>query len=263
MDINVIGIHPTAIISEKAVLGKDVHVGAYTIIGDNVEIGEGTKIGSHVLIEKNTKIGKNCRIYKSASIGTDPQDLKYKGEETFLEIGDNVIIREFSTMNRGTTENVYTRIGNNCTFLAYSHVAHDCEVGDFVVFSNCGTIGGHVKVGNHVTISGLSAVHQFCKLGDYSFVQAGAIVTKDVPPVAMVAGNVNGKCVSINIEKLKRLGYSQEVIREVKQIHRILYGRATKQEAIAEIMKTYPNSEWSKLIVDFIEKSDRGIVAGV
>ena len=264
MDLNVNGIHPTAIISDKATLASDVHVGPFAIIGENVVIGEGTKIGSNVLIEKNTTIGKNCKVFNGASLGTDAQDLKYKGEETFLEIGDNTIIREFCTFNRGTSENIYTRVGSDCTFLAYSHVAHDCEVGNNVIFSNSAAAGGHARVGNHVIVSAYSAIHQFCRVGDYAFIQAGAIITKDAPPVAMVSAGLNGKCVSINFEKLKRLGHSQEEIKEVKKIHRILFSKhQTREESLEEIENTYPDNKWAKKIVEFVRESQRGILAGV
>jgi len=264
MDVNINGIHSTAIIDENAKIGKNVHIGPFTVIGENVEIGDGTKIGISVLIEKNTKIGKNCKIFKGASLGTDPQDLKYNGEKTYLEIGDNVIIREYSTFNRGTIENLYTRIGSNCTFLSYSHVAHDCEIGDNVIFSNNATVGGHTRIGNHVIVSAFSAVHQFCRVGDYAFIQVGAIITKDAPPVAMVSAGLNGKCVSINFEKLKRLGYSQEEIKEVKKIHRLLFSKhQTRQESLEEIEREYPYSEWAKLIVKFVKESKRGILNGI
>ena len=180
------------------------------------------------------------------------------------EIGDNVIIREYSTFNRGTSANIYTKIGSNCTFLGYSHVAHDCEVGDNVIFSSNAVIGGHSKIGNHAIISAFSAVHQFCRVGDYAFIQAGAIITKDAPPVAMVSAGLNGKCISINFEKLKRLGYSKEEIQNVKKMHRILYSKhLTRAESLDEILQKYPDNKFAKLIVDFVKSSERGILNGI
>ncbi len=255
------GIHPTAVISENVKIGKNVSIGAYSIIGNNVEIGDNVKIGHHVYIERNTKIGNNVKIFPFAVLGTDPQDLKYRGEETYLEIGDNTIIREFVTINRGTSENIKTIIGKNCLLLEYVHIAHDCVLGDYVIMSNNATLAGHCKVGDHATLSGFVIVHQFSKIGAYSFIQGGSKVNKDIPPFALAADDPL-VFHHINIEKLRRLNFSKEDIHFISKLYDELYVdlKVPLRKAAEIIKEKYKNNKYAQLISDFILSSERGVI---
>ena len=182
-------IHPTAIIDPSSSVDENVKIGPYTVIGANVSIGTGTIIGPHVTINGTTTIGKNNHIYQFSSIGEDPQDKKYAGDLSYLEIGDNNVIREFTTIHRGTIQdNNTTIIGSDNLFMAYTHVAHDCVIEDHVILANAASLGGHVRIGSHVILGGFSIVHQFCYLGDHCFSAMGSAITKDVPPFVMVGG---------------------------------------------------------------------------
>lgn len=254
-------IDPRAIVSPKAELAPDVTVGAYSIIGDDVVIGPGTVIGPHVVINGPTRIGANNRIFQFASIGDAPQDKKYRGEPTRLEIGDRNVFREFCTVNRGTVHDKgVTRIGSDNLFMAYSHVAHDCVVGDHVIMANCVALGGHVEVGDWVILGGLSAVHQFCKLGAHAFIAGGAIVTRDVPPYVMVAGNP-AEPHSVNSEGLKRRGFTPEQIRNVRNAFRILYRSDLRLvEAVERLQELAATQDEIRILVDFIGRSTRSLV---
>jgi UDP-N-acetylglucosamine acyltransferase len=254
-------IDPRAIVSPKAQLAADVTVGAYSIIGPDVTIGPGTVIGPHVVINGPTTIGANNRVYQFASIGDAPQDKKYKGEPTKLVIGDRNVFRESCTVNRGTTHDKgVTTIGNDNLFMAYSHVAHDCVLGNNLVFANGATLGGHVEVADWVIIGGLGAVHQFCKVGAHAFIAGGAIVTRDVPTYVMCAGNPAGPH-TVNAEGLKRRGFTPDQVRNVRNAFRILYrsdlllGDAVLK--LKELGKTQPEVA---ALVDFIGRSERSLV---
>lgn len=254
-------IHPTAIVSGEAKLAADVVVGPYSVIGPGVEVGEGTRIAAHVVISGPTRIGRGNRVYQFACLGEDPQDKKYAGEPTRLEIGDGNLIREFVTINRGTAQDAgTTRIGHRNWIMAYVHVAHDCQVGDDNIFSNNATLAGHVHVGSHVIMSGFAAVHQFCRVGSHSFLGGFAAVTRDVPPYLMVGGQPTAPH-GINSEGLRRRGFSAEQIRRLKDAYRILYreglplaeARERLEEAAAEQPEIRP-------LVEFIANSERSLI---
>jgi UDP-N-acetylglucosamine acyltransferase len=210
-------IHPTAIIDSSAILADDVIVGAYTIIGAEVELGAGCEISSHVVIKGPTKIGKNNRIFQFATVGEDCQDKKYKGERTFLEIGDNNVIRETCTIHRGTVQdNGITRIGNNNLFMVNVHIAHDCVVGNDCIFANNAGLAGHVKVGDGVIFGGNTGVHQFCQIGSHAMMGGASLVLKDIPAFVMVSGNP-AQAAGMNFEGMRRRGWSSETITLLKR----------------------------------------------
>ena len=254
-------IHPTAIIDPSAQLGAGVSVGPYSIIEKCTVIGDGCRIASNVLIGENTTIGKNCRIFHGAVLGTIAQDLKYKGEEAWLEIGDNNIFREYCTINRGTIANRKTVIGNNCAFLSYCHVGHDCVIGDNVIASNTLNIGGHVTVGNNAGFGGVVGVHQFCTIGDFAYVGAYAKVVKDVIPFAMLGGDGDSlRIVGINKIGLERNGFDEERRGKIKQAYKILFRDApTINDGIQKLSLEFPRNEDVKKLIAFIEMSRRGI----
>ena len=255
-----LAIHPTAIIDDSVEIGSDVEIGPYTVIGPGVTIDEGTVIGPHVMVYKDTRIGKNCRIAKSASLGGDSQDLKYKGQPTFLEIGDRTDIREFATLNRATTEGEATKVGTDCLLMAYIHVAHDCIVGNNVILSNAVNMAGHVTIGDYATISGLTAIHQFVQIGQYSFIGGGSRVPKDVPPYLMAVGNpliLNG----LNTVGLQRKGFSEEVRMELKRAYKIFFrSQYNISQALEHVRSELKQLPEIKIFTDFIARSERGVV---
>ena len=215
-------IHPTAIISPNATVAEGVHIGAYTIIGDGVTVGAGCKFHSHVVVESNTTIGEGNEFYPFASIGARTQDLKYEGEPTSLVIGDRNVFRESVTIHRSTSKTVPTKIGNDNNFLAYAHVAHDCEVGDHCIFSNNGTIAGHVVVGDYAIISGLAGVHQFCRIGRHSIIGGCSKIVQDVPPFTIADGSP-AELRGVNLVGMKRRGFNKEEVREVKNAYKAFF----------------------------------------
>jgi len=257
-------IHPTAVIAPGAQLGDSVSIGAYAVIGPQVRIGEGTTVGPHAVIEGRTTIGRDNRIFQFVSLGAVPQDKKYAGEPTELQIGDRNTIREFCTFNLGTSQDVgVTRVGDDNWIMAYVHLAHDVQLGSHTVLANNATLAGHVHVGDWVTIGGLSGVHQFVKIGAYAFVGFSSAVSQDVPPYMMVDGNplaVRG----FNIEGLRRRGFSAERIAAVKQMHRSLYrsGKTLQeaQEEIAALASASPEGAADVTrMTDFLAQVTRGI----
>jgi len=253
-------IHPTALIDRSAEIGADVTVGPYTVIEGNVVIGDGTSVGPHVVIGEYTSIGRQCRIFHGAAVGLIPQDMKFKGEKTSLRIGDRTTIREFCTLNRGTAARGETVIGNDCLLLAYSHVAHDCVLGDHVIASNNLGMAGHVAVGSHVTIGGMCAIHQFTRIGEYAMIGAFSWVTQDIVPFALT-GSDPVRVVDINKVKLERCSFSSERIQEVKRAFRILFRSKLKlAEAIRSLVEGFPGNEDVRRIVEFAKKSERGIL---
>jgi len=254
-------IHATAIIDPSSTVADGVEIGPYTVIGANVSIDSGTIIGPHVTINGTTTIGKNNRIYQFSSIGEDPQDKKYAGEKSFLEIGDNNEIREFTTIHRGTTQDKnITIIGSNNLFMAYSHVAHDCVIGNDVILANAASLGGHVHIGNNVILGGFSIVHQFCHLGDHCFSAMGSAISKDVPPFVMVGGRPT-KPHGINSVGLDRRGFSQDAILQIKRAYKTLYKSglplADATKALADTAKDQPEL---LMMVEFLENSSRSIL---
>ena len=254
-------IHPTAIIHEGAKLGANVSVGAYSIIGEYVEIGDNTWIGPHVVITGRTRIGRDNRIYQFASLGEVPQDKKYDGEPTRLEIGDRNTIREFCTFNLGTAQDVgITRVGNDNWIMAYVHIAHDCQVGNHTIFANNAQIAGHVHIGDWVILGGFTGVHQFCKIGAHAMTSASALVVQDVPPYVMAAGNTASPY-GINAEGLKRRGFSADQLNTLKRAYRTLYrsGLALEEARDKLAEEAVANPEIQP-ILDFLAISKRGII---
>jgi UDP-N-acetylglucosamine acyltransferase len=250
-----------AIVSPRAELAADVVVGPFSVIGPDVRIGPGTVVGPHVVINGPTTIGADNRVYQFASIGDAPQDKKYHGEPTRLEIGDRNVFRESCTVNRGTThDRGVTVIGDDNLFMAYSHVAHDCLIGSNTVFANCAALAGHVEIGDWVTLGGLTAVHQFTRVGAYAFLGGGAIVTRDVPPYVMAAGNP-AEPHSINSVGLKRRGFTEEQVRSIREAYRIVYRCDLKLgEALQRLEPSASEQPQLRLFVDFIRSSTRSIV---
>ncbi|MDE2296211.1 MAG: acyl-ACP--UDP-N-acetylglucosamine O-acyltransferase [Gammaproteobacteria bacterium] len=254
-------IDSRAIVSAQAEIDVDVEIGPYSVIGAGVSIGKGTRIGPHAVINGPTRIGCDNRIFQFASIGDAPQDKKYRGEPTRLEIGDRNVFREFVTVNRGTThDRGVTRIGNDNLMMSYAHVAHDCQLGDQIVMANCATLGGHVEVGDWVIFGGLSAVHQFTKIGAHCFIGNNAAVTRDVPPYVMAIGQPAVPH-SVNSEGLKRRGFTPAQILNIRRAYRTLYRSGLKlAEALERLDEAARDQPEIAPFVSFIRRSSRSIV---
>lgn len=254
-------IDARAVVSPQAELAADVEVGPFAVIGPGARIGARTRIGSHALITGFASLGADNKVFPFASIGEAPQDLKYNDEPTRLEIGDRNVFREFCTVNRGTAQGGgVTRLGDDNLMMAYSHVAHDCQVGSKIVMANCAALGGHVHLGDWVIMAGYSGVHQFCKIGAHAFLANNAAVTRDVPPFIMVAGQP-AKPHSINSEGLKRRGFSEEQIRVLRDAYRTLYRRELPlAEAVKELTALARKHSVVQPLVDFIGAATRGLV---
>lgn len=254
-------IHPTAIIHPGAKLAPGVSVGAYSIIGEHVEIGEGTSVGPHVVIDGHTTIGRDNRIFQFSSLGGEPQDKKYAGEPTRLEIGDRNVIREFCTFNCGTSQDVgVTRLGNDNWVMAYVHLAHDCQVGNNTIFANNAQLAGHVHVGDYAILGGFTVVHQFCHIGAHAITAMGTILLQDIPPYVTAAGNT-AQPHGINSEGLKRRGFSSEAITRIKRAYKTLYksglGLEEAKQALAAQLAECPEIQ---PLLSFLESSPRGII---
>jgi UDP-N-acetylglucosamine acyltransferase len=252
-------IDKTAIVDHSAKVANNVHIGPYSIIGPDVEIGEGTWIGPHVVIQGPTRIGRNNKIFQFSSVGEIPQDLKFQGETTYLDIGDGNVIREFCTLNRGTAQDKsVTRIGNNNLFMAYVHIAHDCEIGNHTIFSNNASLAGHVVIEDYVILGGFSGVYQRCRVGTYSFISTNSVVIKDVPPYVKVSGYY-AKPFGLNIVGLQRRGFTEESITQLRRAYKIIYRNGlTVAKAVEELQKM--DCFEVKRLVQFIETSNAGIV---
>ena len=255
-------IHPSAVIESGAKLGANVRIGAFTYIGDDVEIGDGTIIGPHCSITGPTRIGRDNHFVGHAAVGGDPQDKKFKGERTELIIGDRNSVREFVTLNRGTGDGGgVTRIGSDNLLLAYTHVAHDCDVGNHCVFSNNSTLAGHVIVEDWVIMSGFAGVHQFCRIGAHAFLGMGVLVSGDVPPFTMVATEAGGRPRGVNSEGLKRRGFDAERISAIKRAYRTLYMAGLPlAEAKQQLAEQARSSDDVRALVDFIEAGQRPLL---
>ncbi|TDK26093.1 acyl-ACP--UDP-N-acetylglucosamine O-acyltransferase [Luteimonas aestuarii] len=255
-------IHPTAFIDPGARLGEGVTIGAFTVIGADVEIGDGTHVGPHCSVHGPTRIGRDNRIIGHAAIGGEPQDKKFRGERVELEIGDRNLVREFVTLNRGTGDGGgITRIGHDNWFLAYTHVAHDCIVGNHCVFSNNATLAGHVEIGDHVILSGFAGIHQFCRIGAHAFIGMGALVNGDVPPFVTVAQDGYGRPRGINAEGLKRRGFDAGRTAAIKRAYRALYVSGAKlEDAKAQLAEIARDSADVRAFLDFIERGDRPLL---
>jgi len=253
-------IHPTAIIHSRATIGAGVSIGPYAVIGEDVAVGEGTWIGPHAVIEKWTDIGRENRIFQFASVGAVPQDLKFKGEKTILRLGDRNIVREFATLHRGTEGGGgETAIGSENLFMAYSHVAHDCVIGNQVILANGATLGGHVRIDDFAILGGLSAVHQFTRIGRNAMVSGGSMVAQDIPPFVIAQGD-RARTVGINVIGLERRGFSAEVIQTLKKAYKLMFRTGLRtEEALQRIMLELPDGAELKTFVEFIRDSERGI----
>ncbi len=252
-------IHATAIIDPTAKIGPDVEIGPYTVIGPRVEIGEGTWIGPHVVINGPTRIGRHNRIFQFSSIGEITQDLKYNGEETFLEIGDHNTIREFCTVNRGSVQDKsITKIGNHNLLMAYVHIAHDCVIGNHVVFSNNASLAGHVHIDDYVVLGGFSGVFQFCRVGAHGFISTNSVVIKDVPPFVKVSGYY-AKPFGLNSVGLQRRGFTSEAITALKRAYKTVYRNGLTVANALEELKAVATPE-VQTFAQFIEASSAGIV---
>jgi len=254
-------IDARAIVSPQAELAPDVSIGPFSIIGPQVRIGARSVIGPHAVVNGPTRMGEDNRVFQFASLGDAPQDKKYQGEPTRLEIGDRNVFRESCTINRGTTHgHGVTRIGNDNLFMAYAHVAHDCQIGSNTVFANCASLAGHVEIGDWVILGGLTAVHQFAKIGAHAFLGGGSILSRDVPPYVMVAGNP-ALPHGVNAEGLKRRGFSEEQVRNVREAYRILYRSDLKlAEALEQLRPLAQAHAELRAFVDFINASTRSLV---
>jgi UDP-N-acetylglucosamine acyltransferase len=253
-------VHSTAIVAPGARLHSTVEVGPYAVIGPQVEIGAGTAVGPHAVIEGRTRIGERNRVFQFASVGAQPQDLKYAGEDSALEIGNENLIREFTTLHKGTTGGGgVTRIGDRNLFMAYSHVAHDCQVGSGCVFANGATLGGHVEVGDHAILGGLAAVHQFTRIGRHAFLAGGTMVVMDIPPFCMAQGD-RAELVGVNSIGLARHGYTEEQITRVKEAYRILFrSKLPLEEAVERIRTELGNPTELQVLLGFVTTSQRGL----
>jgi UDP-N-acetylglucosamine acyltransferase len=254
-------IDPRAVIDPAAELAADVEVGPFTVIGPHVTIGSGCRIGPHAVVLGPTQLGRNNQVFQFASLGDAPQDKKYKGEPTRLEIGDGNTFREYCTVNRGTTHDLgVTRIGSDNWFMAYTHVAHDCQVGDHCILANFATLGGHVELGDWVIMAGFSGVHQFCKIGAHCFIANNAAVTRDVPPYLMVTGQP-AEPHSVNAEGLKRRGFTPEQIRNIRGAYKVLYRSGLKlAEATEQLNKLAAEQPELQPFVEFLATTTRSIV---
>jgi UDP-N-acetylglucosamine acyltransferase len=252
-------VHTTAVVDPDAELGMGVDVGPYAIVGPGVLVGDGTQIGPHVLIERNTRLGEDCRIANGAVLGTDPQDLKFAGEETFLLVGDRTTVREYATLNRGTKASGRTVVGTDCLLMAYTHVAHDCEIGSHVIISNATQMAGHVIIEDWAILSGLVAVHQFVRIGAHSFVGGASRIPQNVPPYCSVVGNPP-KLYGLNKVGLERRGFAEDVRAALKKAYRILFqsGINISQGLARAEAEVEPIPEVLHLLA-FIKNSERGI----
>lgn len=254
-------IHPTALIDPAAELAEDVSVGPYSVIEANVTIGAGTDIGPHVVIKGTTRIGSQNRIFQFASIGEEPQDKKYAGEPTSLEIGDRNTIREFVTLNRGTAQDDgVTRLGDDNWIMAYVHIAHDCRIGNETIFANNASLAGHVSVGDYAILGGFTLVHQFCSIGAYSLTAFGSGISKDVPPFVTVGGTP-ARAHGLNMEGLRRRGFPEESRKALRRAYRTLYRESLSlQDALAALREQAESCAEVAVLVEFLEQQSRGIV---
>lgn len=254
-------IHPAAIVHPEAQIHETVEVGPFAVIGPKVRIGAGSRVGSHAVIEGDTRIGERTRVFQFASVGAIPQDLKYAGESTRLAIGDDNQIREFATLHIGTSGGGgLTKIGNKNLFMAYSHVAHDCSIGNGCVLANSAALAGHVQVGDHVTFGGLSAVHQFTRIGNYAFIAGGAMVAMDVPPYCTAQGD-RAELMGLNTVGLSRHGYTEEQINRIKDAYKILFrSKLGLNEAISKLQAEHSGHAEVDVLLDFVINSKRGLI---
>ena len=256
-------IHQFAVVSEKATIGANVQVGQFSTIEEDVVIGEGTRIHPNVTIYPGTRIGKNCEIFPGAVIGVVPQDLKFEGEDTTVEIGDNTVIRECVTIHRGTKDKWKTSIGSNCLLMTYVHVAHDCTIGNNVILASYVGLSGHVTVDDFAIIEGKAATQQFVRIGRHAFVAGASLVRKNIPPYVKAAREPLGFA-GVNSVGLRRRGYTDEEVKQIEDIYRILFVMNNSiSKGVEMIQSTLPDTTISREILDFIAASDKGIIRGM
>jgi UDP-N-acetylglucosamine acyltransferase len=252
-------VHPTAIVSPTARIGTNVEIGAFAIVGDDCTIGDNCVIAPRATLERFVVLGKNVKIGIGTVLGGDPQDLKFRGERTTVEIGDNTVIREYSTINRGTSQSFKTTIGSGCFIMSYVHLAHDCHVGDGVILANGVQLAGHVTVESRATISGVTAVHQFARIGRHAFVGGCSRVSKDVPPFIKAVGNPM-KLYGLNTVGLQRSGFSEETLRELKRAYRLFFrSELNVSQAIEQVNAEVEPLPEVRQLVEFLEQSQRGV----
>lgn len=249
-------------IDPQAKIGENVQIDHFTTVQENVEIGDGSWIGPNVTLFSGTRIGKNCRVFPGAVIGAIPQDLKFDGEDSIVEIGDHVTIREFCTLNRGTKANYKTKIGNHCLLMAYVHVAHDCVIGNNCILANGVNLAGHIEIGDYAIISALSAAHQFVKIGKHSMITGGSLIRKDVPPFVKAAREPLSYA-GVNSIGLRRRGFSSERINNIMNIYRLLYVKGYSISKAVELIKSnIPEGEDKAAVLDFVTEAERGLMRG-
>ncbi len=254
-------IHPSAVIDPRAELDEGVSVGPFAVIGPDVQIGGGTWVGPHAVIQGPARIGKDNKIFQFASLGEVPQDMKYRGEVTRMEIGDRTVVREFATVHRGTAQDEgVTRVGDDVLLMAYTHVAHDCQVGRHVILANAASLGGHVKVHAWAILGGFTIVHQFCQIGSHAFCAMGSVVSKDVPPYVTVGGHP-ARPHGINREGLRRRGFSTDAIQAIRRGYKLLYksglGLEDAEAALGDLAREYPEVE---VLAEFVSGRARSII---
>lgn len=254
------GIHVTALVADGAELDEGVEVGPYAIIGPHVRIGAGSTVGAHAILDGHTTLGRQNKVFPQAVVGQVPQDLKYDGEPTRLEIGDENVFREFSTVHIGTAGGLgVTRVGSRNLVMAYAHVAHDCTLGDGNVLANCATMAGHVQVDDHTTLGGLTAIHQFVRIGSHAFVSGGSMVAMDIPPYCTAQGD-RATLVGLNTVGLSRHGFEKEQVRRIKSAYRTIFrSKLGLKEALAQVGAEFEGCPEIEHLVSFIEKSERGV----
>lgn len=252
-------VHPTALVDPAAELGEGVVIGPWAMVGPRVQVGDGTEIGPRVLVERDTVLGEDCRLANGAVLGTDPQDLKYQGEDAILQVGDRTVIREFATLNRGTSASGRTAVGSDCLLMAYTHVAHDCEIGNHVILANSVNMAGHVLIEDWVIVGGVTPIHQFVRIGAHAFVGGGSRIPQDVPPYCRVAGNPP-KLFGLNSVGLERRGLSDDVRKALKQTYRILFQSSLAlTKALQRAEGEVPMIPEVRHLLEFIRASDRGV----
>ncbi len=257
-------VHPTAIVHPKAQLADEVMVGPYTLIGEHVRIGRGTRVDSHAVIEGWTEIGEECHIHPFVSLGAPPQHLQYKGEETYVRIGNKNILREYVTVNRATVfGGGVTSLGDHNVLMAYVHIAHDCHVGNHVVMANAATLAGHITIGDHAIVGGLVGIHQYVRVGAYSMIGGCSAVGQDVPPFMRAAGGYRARLFGVNTIGLKRHGFSDDCIRLLKRVYRVLFLSDLRlAEAIKQVRDEFGDSRDVQAVLIFLDGTKRGICKG-
>ena len=252
-------IAATAVVDRRAELDSEVEVGPYAVIGPNVRIGSGTRIGAHAVLDGYTVIGRDCRVFPHAVVGMEPQDLKFRGERTWLRVGDRTVIREFATLNSATARDEATVVGSDCLLMAYSHVAHNCRLGDHVILANSANLAGHVQLDDYAIVGGVTPIHQFVHIGTHSFIGGGSRIPQDVAPYTRVAGNP-AKCYGLNLVGLVRRGFSETTLDALKRAYRLLFRSGlTVREAVARVRSEVPALPEVQILVEFMLSSERGV----